>query len=72
MDIMEAVTIVCLLIALAVQEFRHGKERQDLYNRIMAKDFIDYKQPTPTGKRVVRNIIRKNIQKQGGVNDGLS
>jgi hypothetical protein len=71
------VTIVLLIVLLIVQEIillqerkAHRQERQDLYNRIMARDFTEYK--ADGTRRTVPNLIKRNIQKNKEklLNDG--
>lgn len=54
---------IALVIVILAQDFMHYKERQDLYDRIMAKDLSEYKTPSgapPKG----RNGIKKNLEKE--------
>jgi len=50
--------IVLLFAVIFIQHFGYQQERKDLYNRIMAKDLIEYKSNV-TGRHVP-NGIRKN------------
>lgn len=50
------VIIVLLIAVIAIQNAIHKQERQDLYNRIMAKDLRDYRTEK---QRTVPNVIRK-------------
>ncbi|HQD32154.1 MAG TPA: hypothetical protein PLY59_11280 [Clostridiales bacterium] len=50
------VIIVLLIGIIVVQNIIHKQERQDLYNRIMAKDLRDYRMEK---QRTVPNVIRK-------------
>jgi hypothetical protein len=52
--------IIALIGVIVYLEVSHQRERRDLYNRIMAKDFVEYKQPA-VQKRNVPNIIRKRM-----------
>lgn len=56
--------ILALIGVIVFQELRHGKERKDLYNRIMARDLTEYQRDIDKTPRVARNIIRKNLAKQ--------
>jgi|GEM_PF-2625169 len=51
------VIIVLLIGIIVVQNIIHKQERQDLYNRLMARDFSEYK--LAGKRRTVPNIIRK-------------
>lgn len=50
------VIIVLLIGVIVIQNIIHKQERQDLYNRIMAKDLRDYRMEK---QRTVPNVIRK-------------
>lgn len=50
------VIIVLLIGIIVAQNIMHKQERQDLYNRIMAKDLRDYRMEK---QRTVPNVIRK-------------
>lgn len=50
------VIIVLLIGIIVAQNIIHKQERQDLYNRIMAKDLRDYRMEK---QRTVPNVIRK-------------
>jgi len=52
-----SLTTVMLIILLIWREITHDRERRDLLNRIMAKDYNDY----------ARNIQGKSPPKVGGV-----
>ena len=39
---MEIILISILVLVVAVQEWRHEREKRDLWNRLMAKDFREY------------------------------
>lgn len=60
------VIIVLLIGIIVVQNIIHKQERQDLYNRIMAKDLRDYRMKK---QRTVPNVIRKRtsdeLKRQG-------
>jgi len=60
------VIIVLLIGIIVVQNIIHKQERQDLYNRIMAKDLRDYRMEK---QRTVPNVIRKRtsdeLKRQG-------
>jgi len=55
------VSIFCIL--LAIQNIIHYRERRDLYNRIMCKDYSEYssaqKVPGKSG-----NFIKNNLDKK--------
>ena len=63
MEHIELLVIIALLIGIVVvQEIIHKQEREDLYNRIMAKDLTEYK---ADGKhRSVPNGIRKRAAEE--------
>lgn len=50
------VIIALLICYIIIQNITHKQERQDLYNRIMAKDLRDYRMEK---QRTVPNVIRK-------------
>lgn len=60
------VIIVLLIGIIVAQNIIHKQERQDLYNRIMAKDLRDYRMEK---QRTVPNVIRKRtsdeLKRQG-------
>lgn len=66
MDILHIVLLISLVVLFFYHLYRercHDKERQDLYNRFMAAEQIDYS----SGDRKVnlrgRNLIKNNIEK---------
>jgi len=63
---MQNIISIILIILLITLEIVHYYERKDLYNRIMAKDYVEYKHDgkLPT----VKNIIKRNLQKQRDAN----
>jgi len=63
MEQIEMWVLVALLIAIViVQEILHKQEREDLYNRIMARDLTEFK---ADGKhRSVPNGIRKRAAEE--------
>jgi len=68
MELVLSGIIVLLLLYIISQERRHQAERRDLYNRIMAKDYEEYKEPVAEGKQY-KNAIRRRMeemQKQRG------
>jgi predicted Holliday junction resolvase-like endonuclease len=60
------VIIALLICYIIIQNITHKQERQDLYNRIMAKDLRDYRMEK---QRTVPNVIRKRtsdeLKRQG-------
>lgn len=56
------IVMAILIAVIMVQNVIHKQERQDLYNRIMARDLPEYK---ASGQhRSVKNIIRKNTSEE--------
>lgn len=57
--------IIVLLLLYAWREYRHEMERKDLYSRLMAKDYQEYKafdhekRPPP----VQRNFLRAGVER---------
>lgn len=61
-DTLSLLVIIALLIVyIIVQNITHRQERQDLYNRIMAKNLQEYSGSKPS---TVKNILRKNYSRQ--------
>jgi len=55
--------IVALILLLVVQEIHHQEERKDLTDRLMAKDYEEYKtlsRPRPSGPP--RNFLIRNMK----------
>lgn len=50
--------VVALLILNIVQYYVNSKERKDLLNRVMSKDYQDYTRTTPPKSRSFLNLER--------------
>ena len=65
-----AVVIFILLIYIAYTDIQTKKERRDLLNRIMAKDFQEYAEtqegdtPAPKGRNKTSKSIEQQINSQ--------
>ena len=62
MNLTAIIVAFAFMVIILFQEYLHYKERQDLYNRIMAKDYIEYKAADGTPPKG-RNGIKKNLEK---------
>jgi len=60
-----SIVSIALIGLFLVQEYRHGKERKDLYSRIMARDLTDYKVAERPAKKEgrVRNFVFSGIKR---------
>jgi len=56
--------IILLGIYLGIKEYLHYVERKDLYNRIMAKDYTEYKSRGDPPKPI-KNMIKKKMENRG-------
>lgn len=59
-----ALALLALSAVLVVQEYRHGNERKDLLNRIMAGNWQEYTQninqrPPPKGGNFIRAGLKR-------------
>lgn len=63
MEIILSAIIFSLLVMLVLQAIAHGKERKDLYNRIMASDLRDYSVNQKRDPPKSRNFIKKGLEK---------
>lgn len=57
--------LVGLIVYIALSEYLHYVERKDLYDRIMAKDYTEYK-TRDKPPRSIKNIIRQKMEQKGG------
>ena len=58
-----------LIAIIAGQSILHHVERRDLYNRLMSKDFKEYKNPSDViKKRTVRKSKAGQKWREGGKN----
>jgi hypothetical protein len=56
------------VVIILIQEFMHYKERQDLYNRIMARDLSEYKAADgapPKGRNGIKKRMNDIISRKG-------
>jgi hypothetical protein len=59
-EIVQWILIAFLFLLLAIQDKVHRKERKDLYNRLMSKDYAEY---SCSGKsKSVRNQLKKTLK----------
>lgn len=69
MEYVLAGCVLCSYLVFVLQEIRHQKERQNLLNRIMARDYHDYavserpKSPGKSGNFVQESIERAYLQR---------
>jgi hypothetical protein len=57
---------IAFFIIFIVRELMHWKERQDLYNRIMARDLTEYSNNTKNQRQIKskrRNYLLKGLEK---------
>lgn len=55
--------IVALILLMVIQEVRHQEERKDLTDRLMAKDFGEYKSLSkPRASGPPRNFLIRNMK----------
>lgn len=62
-----ALVILVFVAAFLLQEYRHGIERRDLLNRLMAGSFQEYKQglnqrPPPKAGNFIRSGLKKHLE----------
>lgn len=55
------IVITLFLAVIVVQYIIHKQEREDLYNRIMARDLPEYEARNSSKPKSVPNGIKKNI-----------
>lgn len=62
---MNELIILSLLSVIVIQQWLHAKERRDLYNRLMARDFSEYNLHQKKEKTTNRpnNYLKDNIVK---------
>lgn len=53
-----------MLVYILLREIMHGRERKDLYDRLMSRDINDYRDlRDKTGPpKPIENIIKKNMR----------
>jgi hypothetical protein len=64
---MDWLIIIALIALIALMQILHSRERKDLYNRIMARDYLEYSQDATQKKKPIRSFAlgkTKNDQNQ--------